>query len=116
ERTLYGERRDQVRSCFLDDIPPHLLTMSQSQLAGGGSRQGDRLLSQSRNSWGRGSSSGYGSRGEATARYRQPPAAFRPSGMPGRGTGVVPPSPGGRRPGFGAGTGSGGAGEQYERL
>ena len=40
ERTLYGERREQMRSCFLDDIPPHLLTLSQSQLAGG-SRSGD---------------------------------------------------------------------------
>ena len=62
ERTLYGERRDQMRSCFLDDVPPHLLTMSASQMSGG-VRSGDRLLSQSRGGWDRGSSSRYGSRG-----------------------------------------------------
>ena len=38
ERTLYGERREQMRSCFLDDVPPHLLTMSFSQMAGGAGR------------------------------------------------------------------------------
>jgi DNA helicase II / ATP-dependent DNA helicase PcrA len=94
ERTLYGERREQMRSCFLDDVPPHLLTMSHSQVSGG-SRQGDRLLSQSRGTWDRGSSSRYGSRGEAAARYRQPPAPFQPSRMPGREGGAwpqVPPS------------------------
>jgi DNA helicase-2/ATP-dependent DNA helicase PcrA len=112
ERTLYGERRDQVRSCFLDDVPPHLLTLTGSQ-AGLGSRPGDRLLGQSRSSWGRGSSSGYGSRGEAAARYRQPPAAFRPSGMPGRDGGAWPQVPGGRRSGSDADTG---LGERYERL
>jgi len=116
ERTLYGERRDQMRSCFLDDVPPHLLMMTGSQM-NGGSRAGDRLLTQSRNSWGgRGSSSGYGSRGEAAARYRQPPAAFKPSGMPGRNGGSGPQVPVTRGSGGSLDTGLGGRSEQYERL
>jgi hypothetical protein len=117
ERTLYGERREQMRSCFLDDVPPHLLTMSFSQI-GGGSRQGERLLTQSRNTWGRGgSSSGYGSRGEAAARYRQPAAPFKPSSMPGRNGGAWPQTsrtPGGRQSRPGADTGI--SGERYEQL
>jgi DNA helicase-2/ATP-dependent DNA helicase PcrA len=96
ERTLFGERREQMRSCFLDDIPPHLLTASFSQI-GSNARQGDRLLSRSAGSWGRGSSAGYGSRGEA-ARYREPPAPFRPSAMPGRNNGAWPQVPSRRSP------------------
>jgi DNA helicase-2/ATP-dependent DNA helicase PcrA len=115
ERTLYGERRDQMRSMFLDDVPPHLLTMSQSQLSGG-ARQGDRLLTQSRYTSSRGSSSGYGSRGEAAARYRQPPAEFRPSNMPGRRSGAVPPAPTRRPAGFSDDTGIGGRSERPERY
>ncbi len=93
ERTLYGERRDQMRSCFLDDVPPHLLTMSGSQMSGG-VRSGDRLLSQSRGGWDRGSSSRYGSRGEAAARYGRR-GSFQPSRMPGRSGGAWPQVPAG---------------------
>jgi len=113
ERTLYGERREQMRSCFLDDVPPHLLSMSQSQVAGG-SRQGDRLLSQSRGGWDRGSSSSrYGSRGEAAARYRQAPAPFQPSRMPGRDGGAWPQVPAARQASFDLDTGIGGRSERY---
>src|SRR5207302_113446 len=101
ERTLYGERREQVRSCFLDDVPPDLLTTTFSQAAGG-TRLVGRTPSRGMGGWGRGSSSGYGSRGEAAARYRQPPASFQPSGMPGRDAAAWSQPPSRRLPGFDA--------------
>ncbi|MFN8635855.1 MAG: UvrD-helicase domain-containing protein [Chloroflexota bacterium] len=102
-RTLYGELREQVRSMFLDDIPADLLSASFSQVAGG-SRTTERRLP-GRDPWGRGSSSGYGSRRESGYGSRrddnwrsQPPAAFRPSNMPGRGSPPPASSLGNGRP------------------
>jgi DNA helicase-2/ATP-dependent DNA helicase PcrA len=108
-RTLYGEMREQVRSMFLEDVPASLLTMSFSRAAGG-ARIADRRPAGRTDSWGRGSS-GYGSRRESGGRYSQPPAAFRPSRMPGRDGGAWPQVP--RRDPYaeldaGAGSGSNG--------
>ncbi|MGE3912098.1 MAG: ATP-dependent helicase [Chloroflexota bacterium] len=98
ERTMYGERREQMRSMFLDDIPPQHLTLSFSQ-ASGGARQPERSFGgRGGSGWGRGSSSGFGSRGEA-ARYgrNREPAPFKPSGMPGRDGGRLQQFPAARR-------------------
>jgi hypothetical protein len=97
ERTLYGERREQMRSLFLDDVPADLLTLSFSQAGGGGLRPADRTdrsFGGRSDGWGRRASSGYGSRGEA-ARYGEPrtPAQYKPSGMPGRNGGGLPITP-----------------------
>jgi hypothetical protein len=86
--------------------------MSFSQMSGG-ARQGERLLSQSRGSWDRRSSAGYGSRGEAAARYRQPPAPFQPSEMRGRGGGAWPQIPSGRGSGAELDTGIGSRAERH---
>ena len=75
ERTLYGERREQMRSLLPGRRPAPSADDCRSARRRAAPGSGDRLLSQSRGGWGRGSSSGYGSRGEAAARYRQPPAA-----------------------------------------
>jgi hypothetical protein len=98
ERTLYGERREQMRSLFLDEVPADLLTMTFSQANGGARTQErtDRSYGGGRSDgWGRRASSGYGSRGEAS-RYATPPAAHKPSGMPGRDASRLPITP--RRP------------------
>lgn len=90
ERTLYGERREQMRSLFLDEVPADLLTLSFSQANGGG-RTVDRSFGGRSDGWGRRASSGFGSRGEA-ARHGQSPGVrpFKPSGMPGREGGALP--------------------------
>jgi hypothetical protein len=84
-----------------------LLDTSFSRAAGGSPRTSLSSGRSASSSWGRGASSGFGSRGEAAARYGQQPGLFQGSEMPGRSGGSWPHVPSGRNTGADLGADAG---------